>query len=307
MIVKLTIFLPIEELESSLTPQKWKSKNDWNHVVFIFHPPQTLGSFQVPKVTIFAADQMIWDLGSAASREKGWITRGTLSPSASFEKQKRGKTDHFITFIHFNITKFSNSERIVSVSRVVEAAMSLRKNPSLGDRIVVELIGDSFPKFEKSAHPVCPKTFCCYYDGKKTRENFRTFSSDISLEKKHQPTSLCISSLDQLSFYVELPPWLATSSTPCPGRKHAPLRLAGRCLSMRMFAVVSGEFGRKAALKQDKSTTLDVLLGIHLDSEHSLQTPQWTGDNKTAWVFRRCLITKWLAKPPFWLTKRSPR
>ena len=30
-----------------------------------------------------------------------------------------------ITFIHFNITKFSNSERIVSVSRVVEAAMSL--------------------------------------------------------------------------------------------------------------------------------------------------------------------------------------
>ena len=126
-------------------------------------------------------------------------TRDIASPSASFEKQKRGKTDHFITFIHFNITKFSNSERIVSVSRVVEAAMSLRKNPSLGDRIVVELIGDSFPKFEKSAHPVCPKTFCCYYDGKKTRENFRTYSSDMSLEKKNQPMSVCISSLDQLS------------------------------------------------------------------------------------------------------------
>ena len=32
---------------------------------------------------------------------------GHGSPSASFEKQKCGKTDHFITFIHFNITKYS--------------------------------------------------------------------------------------------------------------------------------------------------------------------------------------------------------
>ena len=104
---------------------------------------------------------------------------GHGSPSASFEKQK--------------------SERIVSVSRLVEAAMSLRKNPSLGDRIVVELIGDSFPKFEESAHSVCPKTFCCYYDGQKNTINFRTFSSDMSLEKKNQPMSVCISSLDQLS------------------------------------------------------------------------------------------------------------
>lgn len=111
-------------------------------------------------------------------------TRDIASPSASFEKQKRGKTDHFITFIHFNITKFSNSERIVSVSRVVEAAMSLRKNPSLGDRIVVELIGDSFPKFEESAHPVCPKTFCCYYDGKKTREILGHILPTCPLRKK---------------------------------------------------------------------------------------------------------------------------
>ena len=89
---------------------------------------------------------------------------GHASLSASFEKQK--------------------SERIVSVSRLVEAAMSLRKNPSLGDRIVVELIGDSFPKFEESAHSVCPKTFCCYYDGKKTREILGHFLPTCPLRKK---------------------------------------------------------------------------------------------------------------------------
>ena len=142
--------------------------------------PNPLAPSQCPKSPFLRLIKCGTDLGSAASREE---TDGLSDFPTIWQERKRWQTDignaylfpmrnigtKRNQFIYKIITKYSNSERIVSVSRLVEAALSLRKNPSLGDRIVVELIGDSFPKFEESAHSVCPKTFCCYYDGQKTR------------------------------------------------------------------------------------------------------------------------------------------
>ena len=66
MIVKLMIFFQFEEhesLENLFTKKKWNSKNVWNHFVFIFHPPQTLGPSTEKSLFFFCGWSMICYLG----------------------------------------------------------------------------------------------------------------------------------------------------------------------------------------------------------------------------------------------------
>ena len=128
---------------------------------------------------------------------------GHASPSASFEEQKGGKTDHFITS-YISILRNSAIQKGSFQPADWGSDVATPKS-SLGDRIIVELIGDSdsFPKFEESADPVCPKTYCWYSDVKNMK-SLGHFLPTFPFEK----TSLTnVSEYLVTSATVRLPGW----------------------------------------------------------------------------------------------------